>query len=254
MPWGFNFGYQNRNNNNNNYRQGYQPFNNYQNRMQNNINRYQNRNIQKMQPQFNPQQLINNQPQNIMQSPNMISPGSPVTYEPIDEKKLAEIQAELNNTNKMPQNNSNISDNKETIVFTRDNNKFILDKLSYLSQYERNSSLFYNYLSDICNKEGYKRILLELSTDSKNQSKYCRELYKQISGKEFEIQDTVVNNNISFDRGIYWAIEEESKALNNISDILDQIFDNENRNKINKIFYKKVSRLSFLHLINGNNN
>lgn len=266
MPWGFNNMNNNQNNNSmwQNNQQGYgQYYNN------NNMMRYNNQ-YQQM-PDYRNNQMGfmfgNNMQNNQMGAYNMQNPNtqmqnsigqlgnkkqmSPITFEPLDEKTLNEIKAGLEKSKAegIEKKNTVSKEQNNKFSFSNENNNKTLDDLSVFIQNERNSSLFYKYLSDICIKDSHKNILQNISQDSLRQSYQFNELYKSMSGNEYAIKETTINNTIAFNNGIYLAIEEESKALDNLADIFNSINDEKSINKITSLIYKKISRLSFLHLI-----
>lgn len=241
MPWGFNF---NMNNNyNNRYTQNglFGIRNNPQNQMpgnmiNNNLMYNQNNRIPINQM---PQIPINNQQ-------NYYDPN--VTFEPLDETKLNELRQGILNNNS---SNSDLKYKEEskTFVFNKEENDKAIEKLSQFIQNERNSSIFYEYLSSICLNENHKNTLKKLSEQSIKSSSIYNKIYKNIKGSEFKINESKINKSVNYEYGIKWAIEEENNALFELGELYDLI-SNSDKEKVISMAIKKISRISYLNMIN----
>lgn len=160
-----------------------------------------------------------------------------VSFEPIDEKTLQEIQAGFNKQDSKLENAPHIENNK------------ILENIQSFAQNERNSSIFYKYLSTAAHSSNHRRLLERMSDESLANSNEYNMIYKSISGEENSVKETGIDNEVKFNQGIQWAIEVESEALRELSDIFEDVQSEKNQKKINSLLYKKVSNLSILHLL-----
>lgn len=239
MPWGNNFFRNNNNQTNggNNYFGGYMP------PLQ--TNPYSPNNVRQIYPPANGNNFntmpfpnvhgnIPNQ-QTVMPSQGIINqPTAPVSDI---------VQVPFTNTEKQ-------EDIKNKNVFNYEDDKKILDDLSDFVQNERNSSIFYKFLSEICVKDGFKTILEKMSADCLKQSNDYNNIYKNIFGNNFKITESKIDDSVDFNRGIRWAIEEENISLEILTNITERVKDSKIKSQLNIFIYKKISRINFLHLIN----
>jgi len=192
-------------------------------------------------PNYNQFPYINNIPQNNFMpngfnmnnfnpnnfNMNNFSQNSGITSRPIDENTIKELQNNMLTSEILPD---------------------ISEELSVFIQNERNGSIFYKYLSNISYKEKNKDILLRISNNCLSEIKKYNEIYREIKNKDFEIQESKINEKIDLKGGINWALEEECKGIELLTEIYDKI------NKIDikeKIFYSismKISRIGFLQI------
>ncbi len=209
--------------------------------------------MQQNQMQQNPmqnRQMQNNQMQN-NQMPQQPPPGPPITFEPIDEKTLKEIQAGFAEQDRQEAARKEAARQEADkpapkIIIPEDT---ILNSIQEFAQDERNASIFYRYLAGLSEFDDDRTILDEISNESTANSHAFGLLYHEFAGKEHSIAETQINTIVPYARGVRLAIEEESRALRRLSDIAETICNEKNYSKIHSLLYRKVSRLSLLHLL-----
>lgn len=120
-------------------------------------------------------------------------------------------------------------------------------KVGELAKNERNSFLFYEYLRGICGNRKCREILKKLSYDCEFSKDVCLSIYKSISGEDFFIGSSDIDESVSFIDGILWAVEEEGNSIFEISRFFEKM-DYE-REKVLCLLHRKSARIGFLNYI-----
>ena len=108
---------------------------------------------------------------------------------------------------------------------------------------ERNSFLFYEYLRGICNDEKSRKILKKISDDCIYFQNFYKEYCIKNFSKEVIFSESKIDETVSFNDGILWALEEECNAINELTDIIER----ENiLTHFNIIIAKKGARVGYL--------
>lgn len=135
--------------------------------------------------------------------------------------------------------------------FPQDSPRTLADKLEDFIQNERNAVLFYNYLSRRTTREDYRKALKDIGEESRKRHEACNMIYKNLKGQEYLPKETEINNSVSFNLGISWAITEESRSIRELSRVFEDMEDERSARSISCLIYKKISDLSILHLMNA---
>ncbi len=120
-------------------------------------------------------------------------------------------------------------------------------KIGEFAGNERNSFLFYEYLRGICHDKKCRGILKKISYDCEYSKDIYLSIYKNLSGEDFFIRNSNIDESVNFIEGILWAIEEESNSVFEISEALIKV--KEEREKLICVLHKKSGRIGFLNYI-----
>lgn len=161
-----------------------------------------------------------------------------ITFNPITEEELEKINDEIK---------QNIENNKNmgTHFKTSSGTEKVIGCLKDFIQDERNGSVFYSSLSNLCNNEFYKNRLKKISEECNLGKKYFKDYYKTLKSEEFEPKELPINVNINLKNGLILAIEEEMKSYDKICTILDEI-PSEDSKYFYKMALKKLNRINFI--------
>lgn len=143
---------------------------------------------------------------------------------------------------------------KQKYVFEKNDNKEIAEQIQVYIQNERNSGLFYKYLSEKSDSEKFEIILKKVSDGCDVIKEDFIYIYKTICGRDFECKKTPIDNKIGFADGVKWAMEEECLSIDKITDTYHNILKNYKSeeavsDRFSILLYKKYSRFACLNFI-----
>ena len=249
----------------------------FQNQMQGVYNQIAAQKRELLRKQEQDKNLIKNEHQNTNNTPKNLPDG--VRYEPIDSATLndlknimpknSSIQQKSNNikdlnidikpsTNIIPVENA-IDESKEVVsddtanlfkeTLSKELNKTYSIDIQNLIQYERNSNIFYSYLSNIAPNNEYTEILNQISTSNIERKNIYTDIYLKTNKDVFKPKDIEISNNVSFKDGVIEAIKEESLCLKKINILSNKINDTQVYKLLNNIIIEKICELNLLHLM-----
>jgi hypothetical protein len=121
-----------------------------------------------------------------------------------------------------------------------------------LIQDERNTHVFYKYLSGLNNRKDVVSVLSNLSESAGERVKVYGRLMTSLCGQSFSPEETEINTQLSFEEGIVLAVAEENKALRVLTTLMEQVRDPESMQALQQIFNKKMINRNLLSFIKIN--
>ena len=118
--------------------------------------------------------------------------------------------------------------------------------LENLIQDERNSSVFYQYLSGIAPSGSFRDALQKAAKDCDNHCIQYQQMLENLYNRDYKPKNTAVNTNTGFDRGVEMAVLEEKKILESMTNLIDHLENEAGSYTLQNLLNKRMIRLNWL--------
>lgn len=127
----------------------------------------------------------------------------------------------------------------------------LAEGIGSFAQNEKNAVQYYSSLAEKTGIEKNKKILYDISRSAEEEINHAKKISSLLSLNITEPEERNVNTFIPFSKGIILALEEENKAINELSSLLAA--DSASLSlHITPFIIRKLSRLNYLYLIHTN--
>ena len=118
--------------------------------------------------------------------------------------------------------------------------------LENLIQDERNSSIFYQYLSGIAPRGNFQNALQGIAKDC---DRYCiqyQKILEKLYNRKYEPKNTTVNTKTDFNRGVEMAVLEEKNILESMTNLIDHLENETVSYTLQNLLNRRMIRLNWL--------
>jgi hypothetical protein len=123
------------------------------------------------------------------------------------------------------------------------------EPFALFAQNERNGGVFYGFMAVKAASERHKTLLRGISANCRESSERHVELHKRSTNLSPVVADKTVNDSVSFNAGIKWAIQEESLALSKLFSARLSASDDIIRQTVSRLIEIKMLDLHVLNSI-----
>jgi rubrerythrin/predicted heme/steroid binding protein len=125
----------------------------------------------------------------------------------------------------------------------------IIQGIEEAIQDERNDSIFYEKVSEMAKSPNEKRLISEISMDEKGHIKLFKQLYKQMTGRDFTPTQEPVRVSERYLDNIEKGILGESEAVRSYNKIYAMLADMNYRSVLSKIIHDELRHLGVFNYL-----
>jgi hypothetical protein len=124
-------------------------------------------------------------------------------------------------------------------------------KLGDFIQSEKNAAAFYRHLSELSNSNIHRELFNKISEEDDLLSDRYNDIYHGHKGARFETQSAAAPfvSSLPFAEGVKIAIQEEYKAIDDLTAFYEQVQDGQNRAHYNTVRAKKMRDIDLMHAV-----
>lgn len=159
-----------------------------------------------------------------------------INYKQLTEEDMKKINEEIR---------ENIEKNRSKVLPTEvpEEKDIFLDYLKEFIQYEKNANKFYLGLSKKCDNKEHSTRLLNIGNECDIEMNNLTSLFKSIEANLFTVEEVEINTDITLNKGLLLAIEEEVNIYDKLCKAIDTMPVQDTRN-FNSMALKKLGRIN----------